>query len=130
MASKFIFFHMLMALPMLAVRLEAGGKFPIVHFIDAMSVKNYPAPINLHIKAGGMSSSTQLQPGQDYGMRVEVDDVYFVIGVCGLRFTSFHAYEPARDKGRAAVFWRANHDGFAMSYDKVHWKRVARWESE
>lgn len=119
---------MVMAVSMLAVRLEARGKFPIVHFIDGTS---NPAPIELHIRAGGMSRSAQVQAGQDYGMRVEsVEEVYLVVGVCGSRFTSFHAYDPARDKGRAAVFWRANYDGFAMSHDKVHWKMVARWESE
>ncbi|KAH6809144.1 hypothetical protein C2S51_026927 [Perilla frutescens var. frutescens] len=121
---------MLLALAVLAIRLEGGGALPVVHFINAAS-RNNPAPINLQIKAGGKwRGSPQLSPGQDYGIRVEVDDVYFVIAVFGLRFTEFHAYEPARDKGRAAVYWRADNGGFAISHDKTHWKLVATWESE
>ncbi|KAG6382661.1 hypothetical protein SASPL_101850 [Salvia splendens] len=125
MARKLMLFHMLMALSMLTARLEARGKFPIVHFIDAMS-----RPIDLHIRSGGLSSSAQLQPGQDYGMRLKVDDVHSVMSVCGSTFASFNAYEPARDKGYAAVFWRGSYKGFYMSHNKVHWNLVARWEYE
>lgn len=119
---------MLFTLVILATPLEAGAKLPIVHFINAAGKDS--APIDVHIKAGGMSSVAKIKPGQDYGMRVTIDDVYYVIGEFGMKFTSFRAYEPVRDKGRAAVFWRANGEGFAMSHDKVHWKKVARWQSE
>ncbi|KAG6433617.1 hypothetical protein SASPL_105232 [Salvia splendens] len=66
-------------------RLEAGAKFPIVHFIDAMS-----RPIDLHIRSGGLSSSAQLQPAQDYGMRLKVDNVHSVMSVSGSSFASFN----------------------------------------
>lgn len=127
-SSKFLIFHMLFTLVILAVPLEATPKLPIVHFINAVGKDS--DPIDLHINGGGVSSVVQITSGQDYGMRVKLDDVHNVMCVFGSKFASFHAYEPARDKGYAAVFWRANGEWFSMSHDKVHWKKVARWQYE
>lgn len=130
MASKILFFHMFLALAMLAVQLEGGGALPELHFTNAVNGRN-PAPINLQIKAGGiLRGSAQLKAGQDYEMRVKVDDVYSVAAVFGTRFTAFHAYESARDKSHAAVYWKADNDGFSISYDQTTWNMVAPWESE
>lgn len=135
MASKFLVFHMVLAVGVLGgVRVEGSGVLPVLRFTDAVRREN-PAPINLQIKGGGggggvLRGSAQLKPGQDYQMRVKVEEVYYVTAVFGLRFTGFHAYEAARDKGHAAVYWRADNHGFAISHDNTRCKLVAPWESE
>lgn len=126
-------FHMVLAVGVLGVGVvEASGMMPVLRFADAVR-RSDPAPINLQIKAGAGGAwrgSAQLKPGQDYQVRVKVEEVYYVTAVFGLRFTGFHAYEAARDKGHAAVYWRADNRGFGISHDNTHWKLVAPWESE
>ncbi|KAH6809145.1 hypothetical protein C2S51_026928 [Perilla frutescens var. frutescens] len=128
-SSKFMFFNTLLALAMLTDQLEGGGVLPTLHFIDTVSGKN---PIKLRITAGGiLRGSAELQSGgQDYEINVKIDEVYFFSAVFGLKFTAFHAYEPARDKNHDAVYWKADNDGFSLSYDKANWMNVASWESE
>lgn len=46
---------------------------------------------------------------------------YSVAAVFGTRFTAFHANESARDKSQAAVYWKADNDGFNISYDITTW---------
>ncbi|KAI3469911.1 hypothetical protein Pfo_026574 [Paulownia fortunei] len=134
MASKFLFLPLLLALALhfstlSAIQLEAGGAPPVIHIISAVAGNNLPL-ISIRIKAGGnLKGSAELSPRQDYQINADVNDVYYASAVFGLRFASFHAYEPARDKGQAAIYWRADNLGFAISYDKTNYKRVALWES-
>ncbi|KAH6820901.1 hypothetical protein C2S53_010243, partial [Perilla frutescens var. hirtella] len=65
-----------------------------------------------------------------YEINVTFDEVYFVAALFGLKLTSFHAYDPARDKNHDAVYWKADNDGFSLSYDKANWVNVASWQSE
>ncbi|KAL6532227.1 hypothetical protein OROGR_014197 [Orobanche gracilis] len=135
MASKFVFLPLLWAVAvniftLSAVALEAGNEPPVIYIINAVDGANLP-PISLGIKAGGnLKVSADLSRGQHIQVRADANLVYFASVFYGLRFTSFHAYEPARDKGRAAIYWRGDSSGFAISYDEANFKMVAPWESE
>ncbi|KAL0414141.1 UNVERIFIED_CONTAM: hypothetical protein Sradi_1615800 [Sesamum radiatum] len=135
MASKFLLSSLFLALTLYfssssAARLQGSGKLPVIHVTSAVGGNNLPN-ISLRIKAGGnLKGSAELSPRQEYQIRVDVDDVYYASAVYGLKFASLHAYEAGRDKGHADVYWRADKLGFAVSYDKTNWEKVAAWESE
>ncbi|KAL0388270.1 UNVERIFIED_CONTAM: hypothetical protein Sradi_2708800 [Sesamum radiatum] len=135
MASKFLFSSLFLALTLYfsstsAGRLQGSGKPPVIHITSAVGGNNLPK-ISLRIKAGGnLKGSAELSSGQEYEISVDVNDVYYASAVYGSKFASFHAYEAGRDKGHADVYWRADNLGFAVSYDKTKWEKVAPWESE
>ncbi|KAK4425350.1 hypothetical protein Salat_1729000 [Sesamum alatum] len=136
MASKFLFQSLFLALTLYfsgtsAARLHASATPAVVIHITSAVAGNNSANISLRIKAGGnLKGSAEVGPGQDYQISVDVNDVYYASAVYGLKFASFHAYEAGRDSGHAGVYWRADEWGFAVSYDKSEWVRVAPWESE
>ncbi|KAK4406042.1 hypothetical protein Sango_0610700 [Sesamum angolense] len=70
-----------------------------------------------------------LKSGDAGQVKTDVDAVYHAKARFGFKFTEFPAYYPGRDRGHAAIYWRADNGGFDFSYDnKSNWKRGATWK--
>ncbi|KAL2463468.1 uncharacterized protein Fot_53124 [Forsythia ovata] len=74
--------------------------------------------------------SYTFKPVDYYQLKVALDDIHYCEGLFGSQFASVRAYEPARDKGRATIFWKIDVHGFSKSYDNSTFKKVAPWENE
>ncbi|KAG8369730.1 hypothetical protein BUALT_Bualt14G0044200 [Buddleja alternifolia] len=137
MASKFLsFFPLFMALAIHISTLSVAqsnvvdGVLPVIDIISAVADKNAPQ-IRIRVRAGGnFKGAADLSAGQEYQLNVDVNGIYYASAIYGLKFTSFQPYEPIRDKGQSAIYWRVNDLGFDISYDKTNWKQLAPWQSE
>lgn len=132
MGSKYMFFlPLLMAVAALHFSAATGavsrGSQPVIHIISAVK-----SPLSIKIEADEAPKVVaELSPGQDYEISVDVNDVVFIAGArYGLKFASFLAYQPGRDRGRAAIYWKGDEYGFSISYDNVHYQQVAPWQSK
>ncbi|KAL8048349.1 hypothetical protein ABFS82_07G057900 [Erythranthe guttata] len=131
MASKYLIFPLFLAASALcyfstspAAQVEAGGAQAVLYFTSALPSGSAPVIFGVDgVKA-------QLSAGQKYQIKINANNDVHVSADYGMKFTYFESYSPGRDKGRAAVYWRIDDWGFAISYDNVHFKNVAPWETE
>lgn len=104
---------------------------PVIHIIS--SPRTNMTNINIQIKSGGTIAGrvAALNPGQEYEVQANLtENVYYAMAISGMKFTSFYAYEPQRDTGRANIYWKIDNRGFHISYDRNTWKQLAFWLSE
>lgn len=44
----------------------------------------------------------------NYMLKVTVNDTYYCLSMFSIKFTSAHAFESTRNKGRATIFWKVD----------------------
>ncbi|KAM7258210.1 hypothetical protein ACFE04_013951 [Oxalis oulophora] len=72
-----------------------------------------------------------LKSGDEYSFVVtNTSQVYNCGGMWGLKFTSFHGFEPNTDVGHPNVFWQLREDGIYHSLDNSKFVKSADWETE
>ncbi|CAI9776069.1 unnamed protein product [Fraxinus pennsylvanica] len=131
MASKFCFSFLVLFLSLQFNISHARHKrsLPVIKFISALPKGS--SPVIMNCKAGGYGrGSYTFKPVDNYLLKAVVNDTYYCLSTFGMKFTSVHAFDPARDKGHATIFWKVDLYGFSISYRNSSFKVDAPWESE
>jgi hypothetical protein len=134
MSSKLLFFPMFLILliSLSSAELESRNVAPVIHFLSAVADPVYLPPISITIKDGSVWKATaELSgPGKEFQFKVDAQEknVYFANVVFGKKYSTFPAYDPAKDSGRVVIYFRADNLGWARSYDNTTFQNVSPWK--
>ncbi|PRQ36920.1 putative plant self-incompatibility S1 [Rosa chinensis] len=100
-----------------------------VHIINALPQNSKPA--NIECKSTDTYiGERNLNVGDDFTWNAKESSLYYCRAFWGRFFASWHAVQPKRDDGKAAVFWLVNEHGFFLSWDNSTWVKKSVWETE
>ncbi|KAL3648053.1 hypothetical protein CASFOL_009021 [Castilleja foliolosa] len=135
MASAKYFCFSLTLLALLAVNLFSSSgahvAVPVIHIIRATTK---PIQLQLSSSDGGDPPIVQLKHGQHYHVKVLNQNIQYVMMayylVNSYSFALVDLYNPARDSGHAAIYWKADSWGFSISYDHMNYTQMVEWKTE
>ncbi|KAL6189323.1 hypothetical protein ACLB2K_040712 [Fragaria x ananassa] len=102
---------------------------PRVHIINALPPKSEPANIECKSRHTDVGER-DLNVGDDFTWNAKERSLYYCRAFWGRFFSSWHAVQPKRDNGKAAVFWLVKEHGFFLSWDNSTWVKKSVWQTE
>lgn len=130
MTSKFSFSFVVLFLSLQFCTLSFTQTLPVMKFTTALPEGS--PPVIMGCKTGRLErGSYTFKPVDNYELKAYVNDIYYCLAVFGSKFTSIHAFDPARDKGHATIYWQIDVEfGFSISYDNANFNVSDPWQSE
>lgn len=102
---------------------------PRVHVLNDLAQNS--EPLNVLCKSRNTYiGERDLNVGDDFTWNAKENAPYYCRAFWVRFFASWHAIQPKRDNGKAAVFWLVNEHGFFLSWDNTTWVKKSVWETE
>ncbi|KAF7131807.1 hypothetical protein RHSIM_Rhsim09G0049000 [Rhododendron simsii] len=110
-------FPLLLTLVLCSLFIEIAHGAPVITIINSLPKDSPPLNMKCKTNVTVIDIEHPVNAGEVYIRNAETNDLYHCLAMWGRYFTEFEAFDPKRDAGHDKIIWKAEKDGFFLSYD-------------